>query len=170
MNNNQRAFFLVAPLVFLGVIVLLLSDFGQHSSLAYQQASPKTSKTPNHALAQNTRAAPNTRAPVTGNQKIKETYTVISIGDEIKVVTKSEVKNEQKRIEDEYKQDMKLYQDSKKIKNKKDAATDKPPVKKTIKILKSNIKTLEEAEKFRDDKIKEREKAGSKKTTSDNKW
>ena len=147
-------------LVFVIGIFLALSE----SSQAYQyQHSPATSpadRTPAHA-----KTAP---AAKTAN----ETYSVIQIGEDIKVVTNSEKTSITKKADEDYKSDMKKYNDARKDKKNADANSLKKPDKKdyTVKVLKASFKTQDDAQKFADDKIKERDKGSAKKTTAGNTW
>jgi hypothetical protein len=162
INNNSRTRFFLSPLVVCGILFV-----SANSSLAYQQptyhgAGPSsTPKTP--YLASPTVKAAN------------ETYDVVAIGtdvanSDIKVVAKSTLKALQKQLEDEFNQDKKKYQDAKKDKNNHDANTLKPPVKKTIKMLKAGFKTQPDAQKYADEKIVERDKANGKKTADNKNW
>jgi hypothetical protein len=113
---------------------------------------------------------PNAAGP--GARVANETYSVVQIGDEIKVVSASEKKTLIKKLEDDYKLDTKKYADAKKDKKNADANSLKKPDKKdyTIKVLKANFKTQEDAQKFADDKIKERDKGAKKSTDNSKKW
>jgi hypothetical protein len=107
-----------------------------------------------HATAANPGAA--------GSKSAPETYEVVEIGTEIRVVSKSGLNALKKQYDDSYKSDTKKYLDAKKTSH--DANGMKKPDKKdyTVKPLKSNFKTQEEAQKFANDKIEEREQGGKK--------
>lgn len=149
---------------FLPVLVICILLVLSESSRAYQAQHPLATspadRTPVHA-----KTAP-------GAKTANETYSVIQIGEDIKVVSNSEKISLTKRADEDYKSDLKKYNDAKKDKNNHDANTLKKPDKKdyTVKILKANLKTQDEAQKFADDKIKERDKGNSKKTTNTNNW
>lgn len=101
-----------------------------------------------------------------------ETYIVIQIGEEISVIAGTDKNSTQKKYDESYKRDLKNYQDTKKDKNNHDPNTLKKPDKKdyTIKVLKGNFKTQEDAQKFADEKIKERDKDGKKTGDDGKKW
>jgi hypothetical protein len=147
-----------SPVLVFGILLVL-----SKSSQAYQtQHSPATS--PADRTPANAKTAPGAK---------NETYYVVQIGEDIKVVSSSEKTNLTKRADEDYKLDLKKYNDAKKDKNNHDANTLKKPDKikdYTVKILKANFKTQDEAQKFADDKIKERDKGTTKKTTNTNNW
>jgi hypothetical protein len=76
-----------------------------------------------------------------------ELYTVIQVGDEAQVIKKSELTNLRKTIAEEDKQKKKDYDEAKKAAAKSKEKTDlgKPPLKRTVKVLKDSFKTEEEA-------------------------
>jgi hypothetical protein len=113
----------------------------------------------------------NTQQKTSPTREPVELYAVISINDEIKVVSKLEVKNEQKKLDEEFKQELKRYQDDKKDSKNHDSSSLKKPDKKdfTLKTLKATFKTREEAQKYADDVIQKKSKSGTKKTTANNK-
>jgi hypothetical protein len=154
MTKKWRTTFYISPLLVSGILIAFSS-----SSLAYQPP----------ATHGNTRM-PNAAAP--GARVANETYSVVQIGEEIKVVSASEKKTLIKKLEDDYKLDTKKYTDAKKDKKNADANSLKKPDKKdyTIKILKANFKTQDEAQKFADDKIAERDKGAKKSTDESKKW
>jgi hypothetical protein len=87
-----------------------------------------------------------------------ETWAVVQIGDDMKVISTSQIKSEQKKITDDYNAAMKKYKEDK----KKDPDAEKP-VKQKFKVLKRNCKTKEEAEDFLQKKQDEADqKAGQK--------
>jgi hypothetical protein len=138
--------------------LLVLSD----SSLAYQPPHGPGASSTDHAT-------PNTKTtPLAKN----ESYSVIQIGEDIKVVSSSEKIKLTKQTDEDYKSDLKKYNDAKKDKKNPDANSLKKPDKKdyTVKVLKSAFKTQEDAQKFADDKIKDRDKGSAKKTTAGNTW
>ena len=153
MTNKWLTTCFFSPVLVFGILLVL-----SESSQAYQtQHSPATSpaeRTPAHAKTAN------------------ETYCVIQIGEDIKVVTSSEKTSLTKQADEDLKKALKNYQDAKKDKNNHDANTLKKPDKKdyTVKLLKANFKTQDEAQKFADDKIKKRDKGNAKKTTTGNTW
>lgn len=162
----RRASFFFSPLMVCAILTAL-----PDSSAGYQQLSPHGTGTLNNdRVSQNTRM-PNATAP--GARGAKETYAVVAVGDDVRVVTQSSIASLKKQNEDDYKQDTKKYQEAKKDKNNPVANKLKKPDKKdyTVKSLKSNIKSKEEADKFADEIIKERGKSGGKKTsTGNNNW
>ncbi|MGD0518728.1 MAG: hypothetical protein ABSA26_14430 [Thermoguttaceae bacterium] len=150
-NKWQRTYFLSSLVIF---SILALSK----SSWAYQTHGGGT-QTPVHAKA------------AAGDKNAKETYAVIQVGEDIRVISTSEKAGLQKKYDEEYKQDLKKYQEAKKDKNNHDANTKKPDKKDyTIKVLKGSFKTQEDAQKFADDKIKERDKGAKKSTDESKKW
>jgi hypothetical protein len=92
------------------------------------------------AAQQNAHSTAKEQAPAS-----KETYNIVEVGKEYQVVAASGMKDLKKRVEDEYKSAKKAYDDAKKDKNKKGAVSEKPE-KKTIKTVKSGIKTQEKAQ------------------------
>ena len=94
-------------------------------------------------------------------------YDVISVGDDISAVDHDTMKDLMKTSDEDYKQTLKEYQDAKKNKNKLGGNELKKPDKRDyiVKTLKSNFKSIEEAEKFVDEQKLEREKGGGKKTS-----
>ena len=108
--------------------------------------------------------------PATAAKAANETYAVVQVGEDIKVVSSSEKATLKKKADEDYKADLKKYNEDKKGKNNHDTSASKKPDKKDydIKVLKASFKTQEEAQKFADEKIKEREKGGTKKTTAAN--
>jgi hypothetical protein len=92
-----------------------------------------------------------------------ETYSVVQVGDEIKVVKKSEMMTFQKGLADAYKQEMKTYNEAKKEASKKKEKLDMPkPVKPTVKTLKPSLKSQQEAEDWCEKFVQKKEetKAG----------
>jgi hypothetical protein len=161
MNRSKWASFRKLLVVVFSGFAILCAGIGSQC-LAYQQH--KTGSATNNRLAQRNAnpTANKTTNAIGARTTPNETYAVVSVGDELRAVIKSGLNTLKKQVEDEYKQDLKLYQDSKKNKNNHDANTSKP-VKKTVKLIKSNFKTMEEAEKYIEDKMRERSKSGGKK-------
>ena len=98
-----------------------------------------------------------------------EPYAVVQIGDEIKVIRKSEVNEEKKRIAEEYKQKMKTYEEAKKeaTKNKEKLEEPKPDKRDyTMRVLKSSCKTEQEANDYCEKRKQEEESKTSKKTAA----
>ena len=120
--------------------------------------SAATAQQPGRAPKGRTAAAPAAMANPTPYAK-SESYSVVQVGDEIRVVRKSELANLKKSVAEDYKRDMKIYQDSKKGKDK--AATTKP-IKSEVKILKQTCKTEQEANEYRDKLMAEKSGAAEK--------
>jgi hypothetical protein len=155
MTNRWLTTFFFSPVLVFGALLVL-----SESSLAYQPPhSPATS--PADRASANTKTAP-------GAKTANETYCVIQIVDEIIPVTNSEKAKRIKQEEDNYKSASKKYQDAKKDKNNHDPKPDKKDY--TVKVLKAGFKTKDDAQKFADDKIQERDKGKDKKTTAGNTW
>jgi len=72
----------------------------------------------------------------TTSSKSNDTYTVVQIGDDFRVINSSDLKEEKKRIEDDYKKLVKEWEDRKKI----DPDAERP-TKPIVKIKMSNFKT-----------------------------
>jgi hypothetical protein len=85
-----------------------------------------------------------------------ETYMVVKIGDEYKVLGTTRLKDEEKRIKDEYNTKYKEWQDEK----KSDPQAPRP-VKPTIKKIKTGYLTQKVAQEYAD-KLKEEGKADEK--------
>lgn len=147
----------LAGVAFLGAILFAVSV----GDAAYQGGGVLQPTPPAHG-----------RPAAAGPKQPNETYAVVQVGEDIKVVSNSEKATLKKRADDDYKADLKKYNDDKKNKNNHDASTSKKPDKKDyeVKILKANIKTQDEAQKFADEKNKERDKGGAKKTSAANNW
>jgi hypothetical protein len=81
-----------------------------------------------------------------------ETYTVVQIGDDIKVVKKSELTTLQKTTTEEDKKTLKAYEDAKKEAKKNHEKYDAPkPLPRKVKKLSSKpFKTIEEANEWKD--------------------
>jgi hypothetical protein len=124
------------------------------TALSYQPPNQRNGTTSNRAPVSNRTAA----AP--GAHTISETYDVVSVGDDIQVVSKSGLITLKKQIKDEYAQELKQYQLDKKDKNRSNL---KKPIEKKFTTLKPNFKNQEDAQKWAEDKIKERDKASQKK-------
>ena len=94
-----------------------------------------------------------------------ETYAVIQIGEEIKVIVGSQLASEKKRVAEDYKRDMKAYQDSKKNAGKGADKVEVPkPVLKKVKVLKSSCKSEKEAIEYRDKLLQDKDEPRTKKT------
>ncbi|MEN6406367.1 MAG: hypothetical protein ABFC77_07845 [Thermoguttaceae bacterium] len=75
-----------------------------------------------------------------------ETFVIVQVGDEVKVVPKSGLIELQRTINDTFKQDTKTYQEAKKEATKNKEKFDQPkPVKPVVKKLKEGIKNEQEA-------------------------
>ncbi len=159
MTKKWRTTFSFLPLVVFSILLV-----PSKSTLAYQPPHGPGTLPADHA-AGHAKGAP-------GAKTANEPYAVIQIGEDIKVVANSEKINLTKKADEDYKSDLKRYNDAKKDKSNHDANTLKKPDKKdyTVKVLKAGFKTQEDAQKFADDKIKEREKGNAKKTTTGNTW
>jgi len=159
MRTIRLPSFFFSSLIVVGVFVILTAAFGQQRSFAYQQQTPHKSG-----------ASTADRGSQSNRTTATEIYAVVDISDEIKVMLKSDIKIQQKKLDLDYKQDMNKYQEAKKDKKNPDANILKKPDKKdyTVKTLRANFKTKEDAQKFAEEKIQEREKAAQKTTTS--KW
>jgi hypothetical protein len=158
MTKKCLASCFLSPVLVFGIFLIL-----SNNSQAYQaQRVPATSP------ADRTQAHAKTTTAANKN----ESYSVVQIGEDIKVITSTEKTTLTKKAEDDYKKDLKNYQDAKKDKNNHEANALKKPDHKdyTVKILKANFKTQDDAQKFADDKIKERDKGATKKTTAGNTW
>jgi hypothetical protein len=98
-------------------------------------------------------AAPRVAAPRSAAPTKTETFDVVKIGDEVKVIKKSELVGLRKSTAEEDKKDLKTYQDAKKelskSKDKDKSAMPKKPVKRTVLVLKASFKTQEEAEAWK---------------------
>jgi hypothetical protein len=163
MNRSLWASFRKLMVVVFSGCAVLCGGIGTHRCLAYQQQKMTSGlKGPLTANTRSTTANKTTNAPGARTSP-NETYAVVSVGDELRTISKATFNTLKKQVEDEYKQDLKRYQDSKKDKNNRDANTSKP-VKKTVKLIKSTFKTQEEAEKYIEEKLRERGKSGGKKT------
>ncbi len=154
MTKKWQTIRFFSPLVVFGVYLAL-----SQSALAYQHPGQQPPPTSAHG-----RTAPGAKA--------NETYCVIQIGEDIKVASSSETNNLKKKAKDDFKADLKKYNDDKKDKKNHDANLKKPEEKDyVVKVLKLGFKAQEDAQKFADDKIKERDKGPEKKTTaSNNNW
>ncbi len=88
-----------------------------------------------------------------------ERYAVVQIGDETRVVRQSELSSLQKSVEETYRRDLKAYQEAKKTagKNKDTADGFAKPVKNTVKALKKSLKSMEDAEAWREKFLEEKE-------------
>jgi predicted transcriptional regulator len=119
------------------------------------------------AFATSQRHAPPNKA---GSAKA-ETYDVVKIGDDVKVIKKSELAGLKKSTADEDKRLLKEYQDSKKGTGKsKDASgTVKKPVKRSVLVLKASLKTDQEAQDWLTKYLKDK-KGGSKTAKGASNW
>jgi hypothetical protein len=156
MPNQWRTSSFISLLVAFGVFFVF-----SNTSLAYQQP-PAT-----HAVTPNTRTPAATQAA----KAAKETYSVVLVGDEIRVVSTTEKLNLTKKLKDDYKQDLKKYTEAKKDKKNPDASSLKKPEEKdyAVKTLsKSPYKSQEDAQKFADEEIQKRSKGGKKTASNKN--
>ena len=153
MTNKWLRTCFFSPVLVFGILLVL-----SESSLALQP--PRGSGT-----LPTDRAPANARTPPVAKN---ESYSVIQIGEDIKVVSSSDKIKLTKQADDDYKKALKNYQDAKKDKNNHDPKPDKKDY--TLKVLKASFKTQDDAQKFADDKIKERDKGKDKKTTAGNTW
>ena len=99
--------------------------------------------------------------------KSNETYCIVEVGKDLQIVSKpSGLKDLKKRLDDEYKAADKAYKDAQKDKSKKDPNLPKPekPEKKTVKEIKSGIKTQEKAQEELQKLLDDRDKNGDKKS------
>jgi hypothetical protein len=97
--------------------------------------------------------------------KSSETYCIVEVAKELQVVSKPKgLKDLKKRLDDEFKSATKAYQDAKKDKANKGVTLEKPE-KKTVKELKSGIKTQDKAQEELQKMQAEREKSGGKTST-----
>ncbi len=111
-------------------------------------------------------------APARNKKQKPQTYAVVRIGNELKVMASSSLKQERKSLAKKYKDDMQKYKDA-----KKDAAEDKDAAKGAdhgaalkmpersqyhLMVLKSSIKTQGEADTFVDKYIEEHPDQGLK--------
>ncbi|MGA2798387.1 MAG: hypothetical protein ABSE63_12465 [Thermoguttaceae bacterium] len=157
MTNKWRLTCFFSPVLVFGILLVL-----SKSSQADQPPhGPGTS--PADRASASTKTTPGAK---------NETYYVVQIGEDIKVVTNTEKTSIKKKSEDDYKSDLKKYNDAKKDKKNADANSLKKPDRKDydVKVFPKTFKTQDEAQKFADDKIKERDKGNAKKTTNTNNW
>jgi hypothetical protein len=151
MINKWLTTCFFSPVLVFGILLVL-----SNSSQAYQnQHSPATS--PADRTPANTRTAPAAK---------NETYSVIQYREDIRVIASSKKTETTKNADADYKSALSKYQDAKKDKNNHDPKPDKKEY--IVKVLKAGFKTQEDAQKFADDKIKEREECNTKKTTNTN--
>lgn len=91
--------------------------------------------------------------------KKAEVFAVVQIGDEIRVVRKSELTGLNKSVAEEDKRRQKAYEASKKGKGmgREMAPEMTKPVKRTVRVLKNSLKTEQDArewkEKFMDERV-----------------
>ena len=90
-----------------------------------------------------------------------ETYAVIQIGEEIKVIPRSQLTSENKRVDEDYKRDMKAYKDAGKGKDKVEIPK---PVKKKV-VLKKSCKNKDEADEYVKKLSQDKDEPKVKKTT-----
>ena len=93
-------------------------------------------------------------------------YDVVKIGDDLKVIKKSELVGLKKSTADENKKDLKAYQDAKRsaTKSKDKSAMPPKPVKRSVVVLKASLKSDAEAEAWLDKYLKDKKgglKAGN---------
>jgi hypothetical protein len=79
-----------------------------------------------------------------------ELYTVVQIGDEVQVIKKSELTNLRKTTAEEDKKAKKDYDEAKKsaAKSKDKSDLGKPPVKRSVKVLKDSLKSEQDAQEW----------------------
>jgi hypothetical protein len=94
-----------------------------------------------------------------------ETYNIVEVDNELRIVATSEMKNLKKQLEDEYNKAKKDYLDAKKDKKNKDAKLPEPK-KKTLKTVpgKSGIKTQEKAQEELQKLQADRDRGGGNKS------
>jgi hypothetical protein len=84
-----------------------------------------------------------------------QTYIVIQIGDDYKVIESSRLKDEEKDVKKKYQDEMKRWADEKKTDPKAER-----PKKVTIKKYPTTFKTQEGAQKYRDQLLEKNDKGG----------
>ncbi len=98
-----------------------------------------------------------------------ETYSVVQIGDEAKVVKKSELVGLRKTAAEDYKRAVKDYNTAKKeatkSKDKDKSAPEKPVKRKIVDLAKKTFKTEQEANTWLDNYLQEPKKDDSKSKT-----
>jgi hypothetical protein len=103
-----------------------------------------------------------------------ELYTVVQVGDEISAIKKSELNNLKKTTADEDKKRKKDYDEAKKaaVKSKDKSDLGKPPAKRVVKVLKSSLKSEEEATRWIEDHPAGSKDSGTKtaKTKKSSAW
>jgi len=115
-------------------------------------------------------AAPPRSAGKAATPKV-ETYSVVQIGDEAKVVKKSELASLRKTAAEDYKRAVKDYNTAKKEaakskdKDKDKSAPEKPVKRKIVDLAKKTFKTEQEAGTWLDNYLQEPKKDDSKSKT-----
>jgi hypothetical protein len=85
-----------------------------------------------------------------------DTYSVVQIGDDVKVVKSSEVAGLRKKVDEDFQVTLKTWNDSKVAAAKaKKKFNDSKPVKPNLLVIAQAIKKMEDAEAIRDKKLKE---------------
>ena len=85
-----------------------------------------------------------------------DTFSVVQIGDDVKVVKGSEIAGLRKKIDEDFQASTKAWNDSKQAAAKaKKKFNESKPVKPTLQVLAQAIKKEEDADKIRDKKLKE---------------
>jgi acetylglutamate synthase len=98
----------------------------------------------------------------------KEQYMVVQVGDDISVISKSQLTEEKKRIAQEYKDEMKTYELAKKDAVKKKEKFDQPkPTKHIVKILKNSLKSEQEADEWKSKYMEEHHLGGGEGAAKD---
>jgi len=95
-------------------------------------------------------------------------FAVVQIGEEIKVVRKSELTSLPKTVAEEDKKRQKAYEDSKKGKGAGkdvDQYQMPKPVKRSVRILKNSLKTEQDAREWKEKFLEEREGTKTSKKT-----
>ena len=144
---------LASVIAFASILILLAA--GSPSGAAYQRPS-----------------SPRSPSPSRGAPTQPETFDVIKIGDDFKVIRHSELAGLKKSTADDYKKDMKAYQDAKKelakSKDKDKSAMPTKPVKHTPQLLKGSLKTQEDADAWLAKHLEEKKDAPKSPKTASN--
>ncbi len=109
--------------------------------------------TPASSLAQSKSSKSTKKGP--------DTWAVVQVGDDIKVIHTGEINGAKKKVTDDYNAAMKKYTEEKRSNPKADK-----PVKVKFSVLRRGIKSEEEADDFRDKKLDEADKKAEAKTDS----
>jgi hypothetical protein len=101
-----------------------------------------------------------TAQPARPAAKSNEVYCIVEVGKELQIVTKPKGLNElKKRLKEEFASAKKAYNDAKKDKNNKGVKIEKPE-EKTVKEVKSGLKSQEDAQKALEKLVADRTKGG----------